>query len=456
VEQDALQLLETQLRAGRDALARAGLEGRDVAAIGIANQRETTVAWDADGRPQAPAIVWQDRRTAEQCRALRDAGIEPSVRARTGLVLDPYFSATKMAWLLDQIPDGHARAAHGDLHLGTVDAFLAWHLTGGHTFATDASNASRTLLLDLANLSWAPDLLELFGLPEAALPRVRATDADFGSTLPELFGAPIPIRAMVGDQQAALFGQLCLRPGDAKNTYGTGCFLLMTTGAQVPDAPPGLLATVAWLRRDEGPAYAVEGSVFVAGAAVRWLRDGLGLISESNEVEALAAGVPDAGGVVFVPAFAGLGAPHWDPAARGLITGLTAGVTRAHLARATLDAIAQQTADLVDALDAGGLPPMAHLRADGGAASDLVLQLQADLLGRRIERAAVAETTALGAALLAGRAIGLWGSDSQLAGLLGTGRVFEPRADGAWRSAMRRDWASAISRARTGPTAPYR
>lgn len=457
VEQDALELLETQLRAASDALARAGIDGRDVAAVGIANQRETTVAWDDAGRPLAPAIVWQDRRTAERCRALRDAGVEPSIRARTGLLLDPYFSATKMAWLLEQIPDGAARASRGDLHLGTVDAFLAWHLTGGRTLATDASNASRTLLLDLATLDWAPDMLELFGVPEAALPRVHATDADFGSTLPELFGAPIPIRSMVGDQQAALFGQLCLLPGEAKITYGTGSFHLMTTGSQVPTPPPGLLATVGWLRTVGGPTYAVEGSIFVAGAAVRWLRDGLGLISESGEVEALAASVPDAGGAVFVPAFAGLGAPYWDPDARGLITGLTAGVTRAHLARATLEAIAQQTVDLVEAFDAPGLPPIDRLRADGGAAGDLLLQLQADLLGRPVQRAPLAEaTTALGAALLAGRSIGLWTSDAQLAGLVGAGPVFEPHADAGWRSEMRQAWASAISRARTTPVQPHR
>ena len=450
VEQDADVLVETQLRAAREALDAAGVVAAEVAAIGITNQRETTIAWDRDGRPLAPAIVWQDRRTAASCAAFRAGGHEPAVRARTGLLLDPYFSATKMAWLLEALPDGRRRAAAGEILLGTVDSYLAWRLTGGRTFATDASNASRTLLLDLERRSWSPELLDLFGVPGEALPEVRPTDGGFGETSPDLLGAPVPIVAAVGDQQAALFGQGCLAPGEAKNTYGTGCFLLMTTGSRPPVPPPGLLATVAWERRGQGPTYALEGSVFVAGAAVRWLRDGLGIIADAAEVEPLARSVPDSGGVVVVPAFAGLGAPYWDPEARGTITGITAGTTRAHLARATLEAIAHQTADLVDALEAGGAPPLHALRADGGAAgNDLLLQVQADLLGRPVARAAVRETTALGAALLAGRAAGFWESDEELRSLAAPARVFEPQQGDAWRAEMRGRWAGAVARARS-------
>jgi glycerol kinase len=450
VEQDADELWQSQLAAARDALAAAKVKASNLAAIGIANQRETTIAWGSDGRPLAPAIVWQDRRTADRCAALRANGVEPLVRGRTGLLLDPYFSATKMAWLLGALPDGRRRAADGDIHLGTVDAWLAWRLTGGRTFATDASNASRTLLLDLASRTWSLGQLSLFDIPAAALPRVRATDADFGLTEPDLLGAPVPIRAMAGDQQAALFGGLCLTPGMTKNTYGTGCFLLETTGPEPPRPPEGILATVAWEREKQGATYALEGSVFVAGAAVRWLRDGLGIIASIAEVESLAASVPDTGGVVLVPAFAGLGAPYWDADARGTLTGITAGITGAHVARAALEAIAHQTCDLVAALEAEGAPRIVALRADGGAAvNDLLLQLQADLLDRPVERAAVPETTALGAALLAGRAAGVWSSDAELAALVGTGKRFEPKATESWRTAERARWADAVARTRS-------
>ncbi|MET1231439.1 MAG: glycerol kinase GlpK [Candidatus Limnocylindrales bacterium] len=464
VEQDADEIWRTQLRSGREALAAAGLAAADVAAIGITNQRETTIAWDAaSGRPLAPAIVWQDRRTADRCAALRAEGLESLVRSRTGLLLDPYFSATKMAWLLDHLPDGHARAAAGELRLGTVDAWLVDRLTGSRTMATDVSNASRTMLLDLATRDWSPDQLRLFGVPAASLPEVRPTDGGFGLTDPEHFGAEIPVAAVVGDQQAALFGQLCLAAGQAKNTYGTGCFLLETTGSLVPAPPEGLLATIAWQRTapvagsapidDAGAlAYALEGSVFVAGAAVRWLRDGLGIIHDADDVQALAASVPDSGGVVFVPAFAGLGAPYWDPDARGTITGVTAGTTSAHLARATLEAIAHQVVDLVAALEVGGAPHLDVLRADGGASSnDLLLQVQADLLGRPVERAAVAETTALGAALLAGRAVGVWAHDAELADLIGVGARFEPVMPASRRDAERARWAEAVARTRSRP-----
>ncbi len=457
VEQDADAIWQSQLQAGRGALAAAGLTAVDVAAIGITNQRETTIAWDLGGRPLAPAIVWQDRRTADRCAALRAHGLEPHVRRRTGLVIDPYFSATKMAWLLGHLADGRRRAEAGTLRLGTVDSWLIDRLTGGRTFATDVSNASRTLLLDLGSRTWSSEQLELFEVPAAALPEVRATDAGFGMTEPTHFGAPIPIAAAVGDQQAALFGQLCLTPGDAKNTYGTGCFLLETTGATAPEAPAGLLATVAWQRRLAGAgstdvAYAIEGSVFVAGSAIRWLRDGLGIVGAAGEVEALAASVPDTGGVVFVPAFAGLGAPYWDADARGTITGMTAGTTGAHLARATLEAIAHQVVDLVEALEDGGAPHLATLRADGGASTnDLLLQIQADLLGRPVERAAIPETTALGAALLAGRAVGLWADDAELPALVGAGARFEPAMPAARRAAERARWADAVERTRSRP-----
>jgi glycerol kinase len=455
VEQDADEIWRTQLRAGREALAAAGLAASDVVAIGITNQRETTIAWDAAGQPLAPAIVWQDRRTADRCAALRAAGAEPLVRDRTGLLLDPYFSATKMAWLLDDLVDGHARASDGAIRLATVDSWLVRQLTGGRVFATDVSNASRTMLLDLASRTWSPDQLELFDLPVACLPEVRPTDGGYGLTDPNLFGAVIPVTAVVGDQQAALFGQLCLAPGQAKNTYGTGCFLLETTGPDAPLPPDGLLATVAWEREAPGSgsaavAYALEGSVFVAGSAVRWLRDGLGIIGAADAVEALARVVPDAGGVVFVPAFAGLGAPYWDAEARGTITGMTAGTTSAHLARATLEAIAHQVVDLVDALEAGGAPRLEVLRADGGASSnDLLLQVQADLLGRPVERAAVPETTALGAALLAGRAVGIWTDDAELRSLVGLGTRFEPAMPASRREAERARWADAVARTRS-------
>jgi glycerol kinase len=453
VEQDPDELFQGLMRAARDALEQAGLASSDLAAIGITNQRETTVAWERDGKPAAPAIVWQDRRTSERCAALKAAGHEAEVRAVTGLLLDPYFSATKISWLLEAIADGRQRAAAGDLLLGTVDAYLLWRLSGGAAFATDVSNASRTMLLDLSERRWSERMLSLFDVPPPSLPEVLPTDAEFGTTEPDLLGTPVPIRAMVGDQQAALFGQACFDPGSAKNTYGTGCFLLLTTGAEAPSAPPGLLATVAWERTAiHQLRYAIEGSVFVAGAAVRWLRDGLGIISSAEEVESLAASVPDSGGVVVVPAFTGLGAPHWDPDARGLITGITSGTSAAHIARATLEAIAQQTVDLVEALEAGGAPPLTSLRADGGAAiDDLLLQIQADLLGRPVERAAFPETTALGAALLAGRAVGLWGSDEEVTALAVPGRIFEPQRDAAWRREMRERWADALTRTRSHP-----
>jgi glycerol kinase len=449
VEHDPETLWSTQAAVAVAALARAGIKANEVAALGIANQRETTVLWDrATGKAVAPAIVWQDRRTAEHCARLRATGRETEIRARTGLVLDPYFSATKLAWLLDSQPDVRQRAEAGELAFGTVDCWLTWKLTGGAVHVTDASNASRTLLFDLYLGDWSDALLAEFGIPRAVLPRVVASSGVVGhvTTIPELAG--IPIAALVGDQQGALAGQACFTAGLAKNTYGTGCFLLMHTGNEVPAAANGLLATVA-CRHGNQLSYALEGSVFIGGAVVQWLRDGLGLIKNAAEVEALAASVPDAGGVVFVPAFSGLGAPHWDPYARGAMFGLTRGTTAAHIARAALESIALQVADLVTALESQSGQALAELRVDGGAATNnLLLQLQADLLGRPIVRPVVTETTALGAAYLAGIAVGVWCDENEVAELWRAERRFEPIMAAKDVNIIRERWQNAIDRSR--------
>ena len=448
VEHDAEDIWRSQVAVAEEALARAGLGPADVAAVGIANQRETTVLWErASGKPLAPAIVWQDRRTAEACRRLRDDGLAEFIAERTGLVPDPYFSATKLAWLLDRIPDARSRAAAGELCFGTIDSWLAFRLTGGRVHATDASNASRTLLFNLHRGDWDPDLLERFGIPAALLPRVVDTSAELGPITALSALAGVPLAALVGDQQGALAGQACFAPGLAKNTYGTGCFLLMHTGGVSPRSRHGLLTTVA-ARCAGSLSYALEGSAFVGGAAVQWLRDGLGIIASSAEVEALAASVPDAGDVVFVPAFAGLGAPHWDADARGLLVGLTRGTTRGHIARATLEAIAFQVADLADAVAGDAGAPLAELRVDGGAAADdLLLQIQADLLQRPVVRPKVIETTALGAAYFAGVATGFWPDFATLAAHWQIDRRFEPRISPAEASRRRQRWNDAVTRA---------
>lgn len=410
VEHDADEIWETQIATAREALAVAGVAASEVAALGIANQRETTVLWDrATGEPVHRAIVWQDRRTADLCARLQGAGHEAAVRDRTGLVLDPYFSGTKVAWVLNHVDGARERAEAGELAFGTVDSWLLWKLTGGRVHATDVTNAGRTLLFDIHALRWSDDQLDLLGVPRPVLPEVRPSSGAFGYTDDALLGAAIPISGVAGDQHAALFGQRCTRPGMAKNTYGTGCFLLYHTGTEAVASRHGLLTTLAWQIDGRPAQYALEGAVFVAGAAVQWLRDELKIIGSASEVEALAASVPDSDGVVVVPAFTGLGAPHWDPYARGAVLGITRGTSAAHIARATLDGVAHQSADLLEAMTADAGAPLAELRVDGGmTANSLLMQTQADLLGVEVVRPEVAETTALGAAFLAGLGAGVW------------------------------------------------
>ena len=452
VEHDAMEIWESQKAVAAQAIAAARLSPRDIAAFGITNQRETTLLWERQtGRPVHNAIVWQDRRTASRCDALRQSGHEPVFARKTGLVLDPYFSGTKLAWLLDNVPGARERAESGELAFGTVDAWLAWQLSGGRVHATDASNASRTLLFDIHALEWDDELLEILRIPRAVLPRVVPSRGPLAETSCEGLPHAVPIAGVAGDQQSALFGQACHRPGMAKNTYGTGCFVLMNTGARPAASKSGLVSTIAW-SGERGTAYALEGSVFIAGAAIQWLRDGLGLIGRASEIDALAASVPDSGGVHFVPALSGLGAPYWDPRARGAILGITRGSTRAHLARATLEAIAFQSAELIEAMAADSGIALTELRVDGGAsASDVLLQVQADLLGVPVVRPKVTETTALGAAYLAGLGVGFWKDEAEIEALWARERVFEPRMDpsearerlGEWKRAVERsrDWA---------------
>jgi len=422
-----------------------------IAAIGITNQRETTIVWDrATGLPIADAIVWQSRITAPACERLRAAGHEPLFRARTGLPLDAYFSGPKVAHILDAVPGARARAEAGELAFGTVDSFLLWRLTDGAVHATDVSNASRTLLFDIQRLAWDDELLDLVGVPRAVLPVVRPTSGVFGETRPDLFGRAIPIAALAGDQQAATFGQACFRPGQAKNTYGTGAFLLLNTGEEPRASANGLLSTVGWQLAPGGPVtYALEGSVFSAGSAVQWLRDGLRAIAAAPDVEALAASVEDTGGVYLVPAFTGLGAPYWDPNARGTIVGITRGTGLAELARATLESIAFQVADVLEAMAADSGEGLRALRVDGGAAAnDLLLQLQADLIGAPVERPVVAETTALGAAYLAGLAVGYWTGPADIESNWALDRRFEPSMSDDRRRSMLHDWHRAVERSR--------
>ncbi len=448
VEHDAEELFQTTVAVGREALAAASARPEDVAAVGLANQRETTVVWErASGRPIHPAVVWQSRATAELCERLKAAGLEPLFRERTGLLLDPYFSGTKLRWLLDRVPGAQQRAEAGELLFGTVESWLVWRLTGGRVHVTDVANASRTLLLNIQTCDWDDELLRVLGIPRVILPRVRPNSEVYAETEATVFGRRIPIGGMAGDQQAALFGQACFRPGQAKNTYGTGCFLLANTGPRLPRAAGGLLATVAW-DLGQGPSYALEGSAFVTGAAIQWLRDGLGLIHDAAETEALATGVPDTGGVYLVPAFVGLGAPHWDMYARGLAIGLTRGTGRAHLVRATLESIAYQSRDLVEAMRQAG-QAVAVLKADGGGtANGFLMQFQADLLGVPVEVADCQETTALGAAFLAGLATGVWEGPDELATRWRAARRFEPRMGADQRESLYAGWLRAVERAR--------
>lgn len=450
VEHDAAEIWESVLSTAREAVSGAGITAADLAAIGITNQRETIVVWDRrTGRPVAPAIVWQDRRTAGHMEALREAGQENLVQNRTGLLLDPYFSASKLHWLLRAVPDAKQRAADGELAAGTIDAWLVWNLTGGRVHATDVTNASRTMLMDIRRGCWDDELLALFDIPGAILPRIAPSSGDFGTCDPALLGAEVPVRGVVGDQQAALFGQLCTAPGLVKCTYGTGCFMLLFTG---PDAVPSrsrLLTTVAWQIGDAPMQYALEGSVFVGGAAIQWLRDGLGIIKSAPEVNELAARVPDSGGVVIVPAFAGLGAPWWDPSARGAVFGLTRGTTAAHIARATLEGIAWEVADVLGAMQKDSGRRVTALRVDGGAsASDLLMQMQADALGVRIERPRNVETTALGAAMMAGLGAGLWRSIEELAAVREVDRTFAASTTAKDRRGKLKIWHKAVKRAR--------
>jgi glycerol kinase len=448
VTHDPEEIWGTQTEVAREVIARAGGVER-FAAIGITNQRETTVVWErASGRPVADAIVWQSRITAPLCEALRAAGHESLFRTRTGLPLDAYFSGPKIRYILDAEPGLRERALAGELAFGTVDSFLLWRLTGGRVHATDVSNASRTLLFDIDRLAWDDELLAIVGVPRSMLPQVLPSSGLFGETDPDLFGASIPIAGVAGDQQAATFGQACLEAGSGKNTYGTGAFMLVNMGRRAVASRHGLLTTVLWqLGPGSAPVYALEGSVFVAGAAVQWLRDGLQAIGSSAEIEALAAGVHDSDGVYLVPAFTGLGAPHWDPAARGAIFGLTRGTGLAHIARATIESIAFQVYDLREAMDADLAQPLDVMRVDGGAAvNDTLLQFQADILEIPVERPLVTETTALGAAYLAGLGTGFWEDESEIAGSWSLDRRFEPSMDRARRDDLLHGWSRAVDR----------
>jgi glycerol kinase len=449
VEHDPEHIWVDTLHVCREALARAGVTARAVAAIGITNQRETTIVWErATGRPVHKAIVWQDRRTAPLCRELQADGLEAHARATTGLVIDAYFSATKLAWILDNVAGARAAAERGELAFGTVDSFLLWRLTGGRAHATDATNAARTLLFDIRRQAWDATLLARLGIPEAILPEVRDSSGPFGVTEPDLLGAAIPITGIAGDQQAAMVGQACFAPGMVKSTYGTGCFALRTLGAGFVESRHRLLTTVAW-RLAGRPTYALEGSIFVAGAAVQWVRDGLRAIGTAAESEALARSVGDSG-VYLVPAFTGLGAPWWDPDARGAILGLTRDTTAAHIVRAALDAVAFQTRDLMTAMDADSGDLGGALRVDGGmVANDWFCQRLADVLDRPVERPAVTETTALGAARLAGLAVGLLPSTDAIAAAWRCARRFEPALDAATRERLLGGWRAAVERVRT-------
>ena len=449
VEHDAHEIWESQLRAARGALAKARARADEVAAIGITNQRETALVWDrATGEPIHRAIVWQSRQTAPICEALRARGLEREVRARTGLVIDAYFSATKIRFILDAVPGAQQRAERGELAFGTIDSWLLYKLTGGRVHATEPSNASRTLVYNIHSRQWDDWLLEQLRIPRALLPEVRDSSGEFGSAQPEWLGAAVPISGIAGDQQAALFGHGCTAPGRAKNTYGTGCFLLMNTGSEARESKTGLISTMAWSIGGRAE-YALEGSVFVAGAAIQWLRDGLGLLESASQSEALARSVSDTGGVYLVPAFVGLGAPYWDERARGALLGITRGTARAHVVRAALESIAYQTRDAVECVQADSGLELDALRVVGGAAAnDFLMQFQADLLGVPVERPANAEVTALGAALLAGLGVGFWSDRAELSALAEAAKRFEPGANRSQRDALYAGWKRAVERSR--------
>jgi len=447
VEHDPEAIWDSQLAVAKQVLTKAELSAADVAAVGVTNQRETTILWERDtGRPVANAIVWQSRVSAGICDRLKSEGLEPTIHAKTGLVIDPYFSGTKIKHLLDNVSGLRARAEAGEILFGTVDSFLIWRLTGGKQHVTDYSNASRTLLFNIHTLDWDDELLKVLGVPRSMLPEVRPSSEVYGETATELFGAPMPISGAAGDQQAATFGQACFEPGSAKNTYGTGCFLLLNTGTSPVDSKNGMLTTLGW-GLDGNVTYCLEGAVFIAGAVIQWLRDGLGLIEKSSAVEELAGSVPDTGGVYFVPAFVGLGAPHWDPYARGTITGITRGTQAAHFARAAVDSMAYQSLDVLDAMQKDSGIAITCLKADGGAvANDRLLQFQADLLGVPLERPVVAETTALGAAYLAGLAVGYWNGTDDVSRNWALDRRFEPAMPPEDRDRLYAGWKKAVTR----------
>jgi glycerol kinase len=449
VEHDPVEIWETQVGVAEVAMNDAGLGGSEIAAIGVTNQRETTVVWErATGRPICKAIVWQDRRTASVCRRLREEGLEPLIRQKTGLVLDAYFSGTKIAWILDHVPNARKMAVEGLLAFGTIDSWLIWNLTRGAKHITDSSNASRTMLFNIKTGDWDDELLQILNIPKAVLPQIRSSSEVYGETHFPSFPVPIPIGGAAGDQQAALFGQMCTSPGMTKNTYGTGCFMLMNTGATPVVSENQLLTTVAW-KIGETMDYALEGSVFIGGAVVQWLRDGLGIIGFSADVEALALQVPDTGGVYLVPAFAGLGAPYWDPYARGILMGITRGTTAAHIARAALEGIAYQSMDLLHCMTADSHIDIAELRVDGGAtANDTLMQFQADILGVPVVRPSTIETTALGAAYLAGLAVGCWKDMDEIGHRPASVKKFAPAMDRDKIERLTRGWKRAVERSR--------
>jgi len=449
VEQDPGEIWESMVAVIREVFQKTGVSPSAVAAVGIANQRETTVVWDRlTGNPVYNAVVWQSRQTEGICGRLRKAGLEKMVKEKTGLVIDPYFSGTKVSWILDQADSGREKASAGRLLFGTVDTWLAWKLTGGRAHVTDYSNASRTMLFDLHRLSWDGELLEAMGIPAAMLPEAGSSSRVYGSVLKEIAGGELTLAGMAGDQQAALFGQACFGPGMAKNTYGTGCFMLMNTGPGAVRSANGLITTVAWGLPD-GVEYALEGSVFVAGAAVQWLRDGLEIIGQSGESERLAREVDSTGGVYVVPAFVGLGAPHWDSEVRGAVFGLTRGTSRRHIIRATLESLAYQTADVLRSMEADSGIGLRALRVDGGAVeNNFLMQFQADILGVPVDRPVVRETTSFGAACLAGLAVGFWQDRHEIASMWALDRKFEPSMDRESREGLLEGWQKAVRAAR--------
>lgn len=450
VEHNPKEIWSSQASVIAEAITSIGINGKDIAAIGITNQRETTIVWDAEtGEPVCNAIVWQDRRTSEYCDSLKSRGLTEDIRQKTGLIIDAYFSATKIRWILDNVPGAKERAEQGGLRFGTVDSWLIWMLTRGTVHVTDVSNASRTMLFNINTLQWDESLLGLFGIPASMMPEVRSSSEIYGYTKTTIFAHEVPIAGIAGDQQAALFGQMCTEPGAVKNTYGTGCFLLMNTGDRPILSSHNLLSTVAWKIGDK-VNYALEGSIFVGGSVVQWLRDGLGVIRSSSEVEELAASVEDTGGVYFVPALTGLGAPYWDAYAKGTVTGITRGTTAAHIARAALEGIAFQTMDIVDAMQKDSGIDLKELKVDGGASrNNLMMQFQADILGTKVIRPKITETTALGAACLAGLAVGYWADIDEIKHQWSEERTFSPQASESAVSAAKHGWADAINRTLT-------